>query len=346
MPTIAPRTLARAAASLAALLVALLALPAASAQTVIKMATLVPKDSAWHQALQEMAADWQKISGGKVTLRLYPVGVAGDDSDVVRKMRLGTLNGAMVTGTGLQDVDRSVLALQIPLAYADYREFDCVLETIGPEIETALASRGFVLLGWTDGGFVHFFTKAPVRVPDDLKQQKLFVWAGDDLLVELWKKAGFNPIPLPSTEISTALQTGLVTAVPAPPQAAVLLQWYNQAKNMTDINWGILVGGIVVTKDAWEKIPAEIRPALQESARKTARRLALLARESEPKDIEAMAKRGLTVVKLDAAALAQWRSVVEGVYPTIRGRFIPEAAFDAGIKARDACRAAAGASAR
>jgi TRAP-type C4-dicarboxylate transport system substrate-binding protein len=342
MPKLSTRTIARAAA----LFAALLALPLASAQTVIKMATLVPQGSSWHLALQEMAADWQKISGGKVTVRLYPGGVAGDDNDIIRKMRLGTLNGALVSGTGLQDVDRSVLSLQIPLAYADYPEFDCVLETVAPSIEKALEARGFVLLGWTDGGYVHFFAKSPVRVPDDLRKQKLFVWAGDDLLVELWKKAGFNPIPLPSTEISTALQTGLVTAVPAPPQAAVLLQWYNQARNMTAINWGILLGGIVVTKDTWEKIPAEIRPALQESARRTAQRLSQLTRESEPKDVEAMVKRGLTVVTLDAAALQQWRTVVEGVYPTIRGKFIPEAAFDAGLKARDACRAAGGATTR
>jgi TRAP-type C4-dicarboxylate transport system substrate-binding protein len=335
MPTSAFRPFARAAA----LLAALAAFPAAPAQTVIKMATLVPQGSSWHQALQEMAADWQKLSGGKVTLRLYPGGVAGDDSDVVRKLRLGTLNGALVSGTGLQDVDRSVLALQIPLAFTDYAEFDCTLRKIAPSIEQVLEARGFVLLGWTDGGFVHFFAKAPVRVPDDLKKQKLFVWAGDDLLVELWKKAGFNPIPLPSTEISTALQTGLVTAVPAPPQAAVLLQWYNQAKNMTDINWGILIGAIVVTKDTWDKIPAEIQPALRESARKTAARLSQLTRESEPKDIAAMTQRGLTVVKLDAAALQQWRSVVEAVYPAIRGKFIPEGAFDASMKARDACRA-------
>lgn len=340
MPTTASRPLACAVALLAALAV----LPAASAQTVIKMATLVPQGSSWHQALQEMAADWQKLSGGRVTLRLYPGGVAGDDNDVVRKLRLGTLNGALVSGTGLQDVDRSVLALQIPMAYADYAEFDCAREKLAPSLEQALAAKGFVLLGWTDGGFVHFFAKSPVRVPDDLKKQKLFVWAGDDLLVELWKRAGFNPIPLPSTEISTALQTGLVTAVPAPPQAAVLMQWYNQAKNMTDINWGILVGAIVVTKDGWEKIPAEVRPALQESARKTAARLSQLTRESEPKDLAAMTQRGLTVVKLDAAALQQWRSIVEGVYPSIRGKFIPEAAFDAGLKARDACRASGKAS--
>ena len=323
-----------------------LAAPPASAQTVIKMATLVPQGSSWHQALQEMAVEWQKISGGKVTLRLYPGGVAGDDSDVVRKMRLGTLNGALLTSTGIQDVDRSVLALQIPLAFADYDEFDCTLKAVGPMIERALEARGFVMLGWTDGGYAHFFAKSPVRLPDDLKKQKLFVWAGDDMLVELWTKAGFNPVPLPATEISTALQTGLVTSLPAPPQAAVLFQWYNQAKHMTALNYGILVGGFVVTKDTWDKIPAEFRPALLDSTRKTARRLALLTRESAPKDIDAMVKRGLTVVSLDAAALQQWHTVIEGVYPALRGKFIPAEAFDAAFKARDACRASAKATAR
>jgi len=185
----------------------------AADEMVIKMATIAPQGSEWHQVLQEMGAAWEKASRGQVQFRLYPGGVAGDDADVVRKMRLGTLNVALLSSDGLTDIDRSVLALQVPLAYANYRELDCTIEQLGPRIEKQLEARGFVLLGWSDAGWAHFFTKEPVRTPDDMKKLKMFVWAGDDRYAELWKKAGFNPVPLPSTEISTALQTGLVNAV-------------------------------------------------------------------------------------------------------------------------------------
>ena len=156
------------------------------------------------------------------------------------------------------------------MAYADYEEFDAVLDEISPEdLERIYADKGFVVLAWADGGWVHFFTKSPVRTPDDLKALKLFAWAGDDLAIELWKAAGFNPVPLPATEISTALQTGLSPRCPTSPQAAVLLQWYDQAKYMTDVNWAVLLGGIVVSKSSWEKIPADLRPALAEGGAET-----------------------------------------------------------------------------
>ena len=310
----------------------------AAGEVVIKMATLAPQGSEWHQVLQEMGVAWQNASHGGVAFRLYPGSVAGDDADVVRKMRLGTLNAGLLSAAGLTDIDRSVLAIQVPLAFANYSELDCVLEQMGPQFEKQLEAKGFVLLGWTDAGWAHFFTKEPVRTPDDMKKLKMFVWAGDDQYVELWKKAGFNPVPLPSTEISTALQTGLVNAVTSTAQGVVLLQWYKQVSHMTDLNWGVLLGGIVVTKKTWEKIPADVRPAIKEAARKACRRLSEFSRQSEPKDIEVLKKHGLEVVSVDGAALDQWRRLIDGILPQVRGAYVPTEPFDAALKRRDQCR--------
>lgn len=314
----------------------------AAEEVLIKMATLAPQGSEWHQVLQEMGAAWQKASNGKVAFRLYPGGVAGDDGDVVRKMRLGTLNAALLSGTGLSDIDRSILAIQVPMAYADYGELDCVREQMSPQIEKQLEQKGFVALGWTDAGWAHFFTKAPVRTPDDMKKLKMFVWAGDDQYVELWKKAGFNPVPLPSTEISTALQTGLVNAVTSTVQGVVLLQWYKQVGYMSDLKWAVLLGGIVVSKSTWEKIPADVRPAIKDAAQKACRRLSEFSRKSESRDIEVLKQQGLQVVPVEGAAIEQWRQLIEGVLPQIRGSFLPEKALDTAIKMRDQCRGKAG----
>ncbi len=302
---------------------------------VIKLATLLPQGSAWHTALLEMGERWQKDSGGRVTLRLYPGGVAGDDGDVVRKMRLKTLDAGLLTAAGLSDIDRSIFALELPMAYASYDELDFVLERMEPTLEKIYADKGFVVLGWADAGWVRFFCKTPARTPDALKGLKLFTWAGDDPAVELWKSAGFNPVPLPSTEISTALQTGLVSALPTTPQAALLLQWYGNAKYMTDVRWAVLLGGLVVTKSAWDKVPAEARPALLAAARETGRKLSSLTRAAEAGNVDAMVKHGLTVVPVDGAALEAWRRAAEAAYPKLRGGFVPAEAFDAALKLRE-----------
>jgi TRAP-type C4-dicarboxylate transport system substrate-binding protein len=308
---------------------------AAQAAIRIKMATLVPDGSSWHQILKETAEKWKTISGGRVVVTLFAGGVAGDDPDVVRKMRIGSLNAGVLTAVGVSEIDKSVYALGVPMMYSGYDEVYAVLEKMRPRLESSMEAKGFIVLNWADGGWVHFFTQTPAPTPDALKQQKLFTWAGDSEAVELWKSLGFRPIPLPSTEIATALQTGLVNAIGVPPQVAVISQFFNHAKNMTDVQWQMLLGATVVSKAAWEKIPADIRPALIEATRESGQKLRDEVRRTGTRDVEAMKKRGLNVVAVDAKGLDLWRKTAEGVYPKIRGGIVPADAFDEAMRYRD-----------
>ncbi len=315
----------------------------ASAQNVlVKMATLVPDGSSWHQILKETADQWNRISGGRVTVRLFAGGVAGDDPDVVRKMRLGTLQAGVLTSVGVAEIDKSVYALGVPLMYRDYDEVYHVLEKMRPRLEASLEAKGFVVLNWADGGWVHFFTQRPVATPDDLRALKLFTWAGDPKSVDVWRSAGFNPVPLPSTEIATALQTGLVNALGCPPQVAVISQYYNNAKNMTALAWQLLLGATLINKATWERIPAELRPALLEASRSAGARLQAEIRRSGDRDVEAMRKRGLNVVTLDDRTRGVWQRTAEGLYPQIRGAIVPADAFDEAVRLRDEYRRGTG----
>jgi TRAP-type C4-dicarboxylate transport system substrate-binding protein len=330
-------------AALACFTLATAAAPASAQPVVVKMATLVPDGSSWFLVLKETAEKWRTISGGRVVVRLYPGGVAGDDPDVVRKMRLGTLSAGVLTSVGVAEVDRSVYALGVPMMYRSYEEVYYVLDKMRPRLEANLEAKGFVVLNWIDGGWVHFFTQKPVRVPDDLKALKLFTWAGDSQAVETWRAAGFNPVPLPATEISTALQTGLVNALGAPPQVAVISQYFTNARNMTDVEWQLLLGATVINKSVWEKIPAELRPALLDTAREAGRRLQQEIRASGDRDVEAMKKRGLNVVNVDAAAREAWSRTAESMYTKIRGPIVPAEAFDEAMRYRDEYRKSQGA---
>ena len=319
--------------------------PAEAQNVLVKMATLVPDGSSWHLILKETADEWSKISGGRVTVRLFAGGVAGDDPDVVRKMRLGTLQAGLLTSVGVAEVDKSVYALGVPLMFRSYEEVYTVLEKMRPRLEASLEAKGFVVLNWADGGWVHFFTQKPVATPDDLRALKLFTWAGDPKSVEVWRSAGFNPVPLPATEISTALQTGLVNALGCPPQVAVISQYYNHAKNMTDLPWQLLLGATLINKSTWEKIPADIRPALLEATRAAGARLQAEIRKSGQRDVEAMKKRGLNVVAVDDKARELWQKTAESLYPRVRGPIVPADAFDEAQRLRDEYRKDAGASA-
>jgi TRAP-type C4-dicarboxylate transport system substrate-binding protein len=326
--------------ALAAMIVS--AAPLGAQPVLVKMATLVPDGSSWHLILKETGDKWRTLSNGSVTVRLYAGGVAGDDPDVVRKMRLGTLNAGVLTSVGVAEIDKSVYALGVPMMYDSYEEVYYVLDKMRPRLESSLESRGFVVLNWADGGWVHFFAQKPVAVPDDLKALKLFSWAGDATSVDLWKSAGFNPVPLPATEIATALQTGLVNALGCPPQVAVIAQYYNYAKNMTDLPWQLLLGATIINKTVWDKIPADLRPALLQAAREAGMRLQEEIRKTGDRDVEAMRKRGLNVVAVDARAREQWKKTAESLYPKIRGAIVPADAFDEAMRYRDEYRKSKG----
>jgi TRAP-type C4-dicarboxylate transport system substrate-binding protein len=337
---------------LAAILVAAFALaagwpaaPVASAQApiLVRMATLVPDGSSWFLILKETADKWRQLSAGRVTVRLFPGGVAGDDPDVVRKMRLGSLNAGLLTSVGVAEIDKAVYALGIPLAFDSYDEVYWVHEKMRPKLEASLEQKGFVVLNWADGGWVHFFTKQPVAVPDDLRKLKLFTWAGDAETVEVWRSAGFNPVPLPSTEIATALQTGLVEALGSPPQLAVISQFFNNARNMTDLRWQLLLGATLISKATWDKVPSDVKPALMQAMREAGTRLQKEIRDAETHDVDAMKKRGLTVVPVSAAQRAQWGRLTESLYPRIKGKIVPVEAFDEAMRYRDEFRRQKGA---
>jgi len=328
------------------LALAILSSAASASAQVVKLSMIFPEGSSWYTSMKDLGEKWKQASGGKVELRIYPGGVAGDDVDVVRKMRLGTLNAAILSPVGVGNIDRSPMCLEIPMMYSSVEEVDYVLEKMHPKLEAALAAKGFVVLDWLDAGWVRFFTKSPVSRPDELAKMKLFTWAGDNDAIEIWKASGFNVIPLPSTEISTSLQTGLVNAIPTTTQAALLFQWFNHARNMTDVKWARLTGALVVSKAVWDKIPADIRPALLAAAKETGKRLRDDLRAEEPRSLEVMKKKGLVVVPVDARAEAAWRATVDSALTRIRGTLVPGEMLDEAKKYVDEFRRQKGSGAK
>ncbi len=305
------------------------ALPAAHAQkVVIKLATLAPEGSSWHLILKEMGEEWKKVSNGRVTLKIYPGGVVGDEAEMVSKMRIGAIHAAAVTGTGLSEIDRGVQALQAPMLYRSDAELDHVRAKMTPTLEKRLADKGFVVLTWGEAGWVRFFAKSPVVKPDDLKKLKLFTWAGDTLVLDIWKAGGFHPVPLASTDIMPSLQTGMINAFATPPVAALSFQWYSLAPNMTDMRWAPLIGATILDKRSWEKIPADARDAIMAASRKAGEKLQTDVRKGELEAVKAMKDHKLNVVAVADDALAAWRSAAEAIYPKLRGPFVPADMFD------------------
>jgi TRAP-type C4-dicarboxylate transport system substrate-binding protein len=324
-----------AAVAAAAVLTTVVFVTPAETQIKVKMATLVPEGTSWATIIKEAGEKWKTISNGRVAMNIYWGSVSGDDPDVVRKMRLGTLHAGLLTSVGLAEIDKSVYALGVPMMYASYDEVYGVLEKMRPKLEASIENKGFIVLNWVDGGWIHYFTQKPVATPDDLKKLKLFAWENDTDSIDILKSMGFNPQPMPTAEIATALQTGRINAVPLSPQTAVITQYYNYAKNMTDLNFELLLGATVIDKRIWNKIPTDLHAPLLQVMQETGKKLRDEIRKSGERDVDEMKKRGLNVVPIDTKAREAWVKVAESAYPKLRDRIVGAEAFDEAMKYRD-----------
>jgi len=296
---------------------------------IIKLATLAPNGSPWHENLKELREKWREASNGQVELRIYPGGTAGDEGAMVRKIRIGQLHGAMITNSGLANISPAINALIVPLMADSYEKLDRVRLSIGQQLIQHYEEKGFVILNWGDAGWVRFFVNDEDPSIDNVRKAKMFVWAGDDKIVELWKNSGFNAVPLAATDMLPALQTGMVNAYPTTAIMSLASQWFAFTPYMINLPWAPLVGATVVSKRTWEKIPQEFRNELLRMAAESGLKLQAEVRQLEDIAINEMKKRGLTVLSLNEEQLAQWRKTITSIWPKMRGDIVPEKWFDA-----------------
>ncbi len=303
---------------------------ALAAKQVIKLMTLAPSGSSYHRSLQRMGEAWRDASGGAVELIVYAGGIQGGEAAMVERMWIRQAQAGLLTATGLELIEPAVAGLQnMPMMFRNLDEVDYIGRKLQPKLEKRMYDNGFVVLAWIDTGWVRFFSRTPVVRFDDLKRLKLFTWAGNTKTIDVMTHAGLKPVPLETGDILTGLQTRLIDAVPLPPFYALALQVYRHAPHMLDLNWAPLVGALVVTRRAWERIPEPLRPQLREAAATAGAEIKAAGRNEGVQSILTMREKwGLTVHEVTPAVEAEWRAAVEAAYPKIRGRIVPADIFD------------------
>lgn len=305
----------------------------------IKLATMVPAGSTWHELLKQMAEEWKQVSGGKVRLVIFPGGQAGNEGDVVRQLRIGKLQAAALTVIGIHDIETSPQAIATPGLIIDADEWDYVFERMIPKWDARMLEKGYVPLMWGDTGWVFLFSQKPIVKPEDLFGLKVFAYDGDPASLEGWKAAGFQPVVLSSTDILPSLKTGMIDGVTNSPVMAYMARWHETANYMVNVPWGHLPGATFVKKEAWEKIPAELRPKLLEIARKYGRKVNDEAMRMQNDALAQMKKAGLKVVDFDAAGRKIITDYAEKTWPIVRGGVCTVEAFDEVKALRDEFRA-------
>jgi TRAP-type C4-dicarboxylate transport system substrate-binding protein len=311
---------------------------AAPAQVTIKLATLAPQGSTWHELLKEMAQRWEQASNGQVKLRVYAGGAQGSEGDMVRKMGIGQLQAASISNVGMHDIVTEPQVVSVPFLFDDQDQMECAFAKLRPRFEKALEQRGLVALQWSRIGSVQLFCTKPYRTPAEARDAKVWAWEGDPKSVEAYRLSGLKPVVLSATDMVPSLQTGMIDCVPNVPLYMLTTRMFERANHMLDVPWSYMIGATLVRKDAWEKIPADLRPKLAAIATELGLKVDAEVRRLNVDAVSAMQKQGLEVVKGDAPA---WRAAIEKSWPAVRGGVVAADVFDDAKAAREACRASA-----
>ncbi len=283
----------------------------------IKIGSLAPVGSPWDDVLRELTAEWQRLSGGSVKAIVYGGGTAGDEPAMLRKMRIGHIDGAAITVTGLTHVYPGVMTIQTPLLITDDAELDYVLDKVRPYYEEQIEEKGFKVLFWTLVGWAYLFSTEPVVTPDDLRALKYYVLEGDAEFIKTWKDLGFRPVPLATTDVLAGLQSGMVEAYAATILSSLSLQWFGVAKHMTDMTMAPMLAVLVISMRTWNRIPADLRSEYESVARGLEERMRAETSRLDQEALAIMNTYGLVTHPVPEQVVGDWREVLrEGFLKT------------------------------
>ncbi|AWV89670.1 TRAP transporter substrate-binding protein DctP [Bradymonas sediminis] len=292
----------------------------------LRIASLAPKGSSWMKSFEAAKRTIAKESGGKIKLKFYAGGVMGDESAMVRKMRTGQLDGAAVTSVGLGHIDEKLLVLQLPLTFKNYKELDYVRDKMSGTFQGILGAKGFRLLTWGDVGFNYLFTQTPVKKPSDLRQTKPWVWDTDPVTKEVMKAAKINAVALGVPDVLSSLQTGVINTFLNSPYGAVALQWYTQAKFVTNLRLAVVIGGVIISEKSLEKLSENQRKIVLDAFEKEGKVLLSQIRKDNAQAIKTIGKSGIKTV--EPTDMKAWTAMAEEARKRLTGKLFPKELVD------------------
>lgn len=286
---------------------------AAANGTVLKVATPAPEGTAFTDVLLRAADAIEVATAQNVRLKVYPASVMGSDKVVLRKMRTGQLQGAVLTAGGLAQVYRDVQILSLPFLLSSYEERDAVLPEVLPRFEQGLRQTGFVFLGMVDAGFVYMMSQSPVRGLSDLRGRRIWIPEGDPIGAAVFDAAGVSPIPLPIPDVLTGLETGLLDTVSAPPVGSMVLQWFTRVDYLVDCPLLYSYLCLVFSNEAWDRIPAEWQPQVRRILHEACQTMDQAIRNDNSHAMDALRRQGIQFISLDSEKLPELTALTRRV---------------------------------
>ncbi len=295
-----------------------------SQEHIVKFATVAPDGSSWVNIMKEYDAAVRKESGGKLGFKIWAGSVAGDEQDVLRKIRLGQFHSEGITGNGISEIAKPVRVLDLPFFFKTQAEVDFILDRFDEEFRREFENNGFVLLGWAEVGTVYIISKTPVSKVSDLQSVKMWQWEGDPVASAMFNAVGISPIQLKLQDVITSLQTGLITGAYASPYAILTLQWNTATSYLMEYPITNASGAVVISKKEFDKLPSDLQQILLKNGKQYMRKLTEQSRKDNAKSLDILKKNGMHFVKPDPSEVKTYDEIGKRSRKALVGKLFTE----------------------
>ncbi|MCZ6536532.1 MAG: TRAP transporter substrate-binding protein DctP [Gammaproteobacteria bacterium] len=276
----------------------------------LKIATLTPEGSGWMEAMRAGAKEIKERTEGRVIIKLYGGGTQGSDKTVLRLMRVGKLQGATFTGSGLIDRFPTIQLYSLPMVFKSLDEVDYVRERMDDTLMEEMRLVGLIGFGIAEGGFARMMSSSPVREPADLSGKKVWVPEGDTSSHDAMKAMGLSPVALPLTDVMIGLQTGLIDVVTNSAVGAIVLQWHTRVKYIMQLPLVYVIGFLVIEEKAFDRLTAGDREIVSEVMKRVYEEFDETNRKDDAEASRALIEQGLVEIEPYQEHIDDWRNAV------------------------------------
>jgi TRAP-type C4-dicarboxylate transport system substrate-binding protein len=305
------------------------AAPCATPTHIIKFATIAPEGSGVFKGIAAIKQAIKTKTEGCVDLQIYAGGVSGDEKDVVRKMGIGQLDGAGLTGVGLGQILSEIRVLELPFLFKDQAQIDSVYAQMKSYFEQKFLEKNYHLLGWAEVGLVEIFCRDKgITTAADLKGRKMWMWEGDPLAQSMYQSLDVVPVPLAIPDVLTSLQTGLIDCAYSSALGAIAFQWHTKTKFVTQVDLVNATGGIVLTKAAWAKLAPDKQAIVKQVIAEESKKLTTQARLDNQQSMDVLKQAGLTVQVLTPEVKTELTAKLKPVRTNLVDKLYPQALLD------------------
>jgi len=300
-----------------------------NAKTTLKVGVLAPEGTSWANNMKKMGKEIEKATGDEVKIKFYFGGTQGDEPDVLKKIRIGQLQGGVFTGKTLGEIYGDVRVVEIPFTFgADREKAMGTVKKLAPYFDKEFSKNNFKNLGFFEIGLVYFVSQQEPKDLESLKGLKIWAWEGDHLVSSMVEALNLVSVPLPLPDVLSSLSTGIVQAAYAPPLGIIALQWNTKIKYLLDFPLAFSTGAFLVDNKAWDKIPAATQKIVQDLATKYIDEVNKANAKDNEDALAAMKQQGIQFVKFPKTDNDKSMSLRSGIVKKLTGKLFTPGALD------------------